>query len=198
MLTLHFVVRILVGADDVSVQGARWIGKADDDPLLFFCDVDMIIKPGFLDRCISSAVRGNDIYFPMVFSQYHHGKPIVGEKHGEWRHYGFGMLCAYRSDFLSFGGYDNKITGWGEEDYNLFERLVRKSTLNVHRAVEQGLIHKWHSKTCDPALSEKQLRHCKRSAMAYEGSKSDLGEITVSLMETLGMSSVEELPVVHK
>lgn len=33
---------------------------------------------------------------------------------------------------------------------------------------------------------------------AYEGSKSDLGEITVALMDRLGMASVEELPQVHK
>jgi hypothetical protein len=49
-------------------------------------------------------------------------------------------------------------------------------------------LHKWHPKTCDPTLSQKQLSHCKRSAMNYEGDKAKLGEVVVDLLDKLGMS----------
>ncbi|KAI8507345.1 Chondroitin sulfate synthase 1 [Branchiostoma belcheri] len=42
--------------------------------LLFFCDVDLVFRPDFLERCRWNTVRGHQAYFPVTFSQY---DPVV-------------------------------------------------------------------------------------------------------------------------
>lgn len=50
-------------------KGIRsWKGKLD--PLVFLCDVDIIFKKDFIDRCRSYPERKRRIYYPMVFSLY--------------------------------------------------------------------------------------------------------------------------------
>ena len=93
------------------------------------------------------------------------------------------MFCGYRSDFLEMGGYDDSIKGWGQEDVDLYERMVRQAKYNVHRAIEPGLIQKWHPKKCDKGLPKDQYRHCRKSAMDYEGDKHELGGLLVSCLE---------------
>ncbi|XP_066294539.1 chondroitin sulfate synthase 1-like [Branchiostoma lanceolatum] len=41
-----------------------------NDSLLFFCDVDIVFKQGFLQRCRSRTVAGEQVYYPVMFSQY--------------------------------------------------------------------------------------------------------------------------------
>lgn len=45
-----------------------WKGRAD--PLMFFCDVDMIFNLEFLERCTSYTEQARSVYYPIVFSLY--------------------------------------------------------------------------------------------------------------------------------
>eukprot|EP00039_Didymoeca_costata_P000886 m.47772 g.47772 ORF g.47772 m.47772 type:complete len:488 (-) comp10532_c0_seq2:52-1515(-) len=185
-LTIHKVQRDFARGYYLE-EGIRSI-KTVQDPLVFICDMDMVISPGFLTRCHASAKRGSQVSYPIVFSQYRGEKLKVDQKAGKFRTYGYGMFCGYREDFLVNGGYDDNITTWGSEDVKLFDRMVRKSNLEIFRAVEPGLIHKWHEKVCDNNVGDKKLSRCRRSAAEYEGSKSAIGEMLMACVEENGVN----------
>ncbi|ERE84537.1 chondroitin sulfate synthase 3 [Cricetulus griseus] len=42
----------------------------DNDTLLLFCDVDLIFRGDFLQRCRDNTIQGQQVYFPIIFSQY--------------------------------------------------------------------------------------------------------------------------------
>ena len=86
------------------------------------------------------------MYYPTVFSLYEKHVSIASEMQnaGLWREAGFGMACVYRSDFQALGGFDKQIDGWGKEDVDLFDRMIRK--FDVVRAVDDGIMHNWHDK----------------------------------------------------
>uniref|UniRef100_A0A8C5RXK5 Hexosyltransferase n=1 Tax=Laticauda laticaudata TaxID=8630 RepID=A0A8C5RXK5_LATLA len=95
--------------------------------LLFFCDVDLVFTAEFLQRCRANTIIRQQIYFPIIFSQYdpkivYSGK-VPSENHyaftqktGFWRNYGFGIACIYKEDLIRAGGFDVSIQGWGLED----------------------------------------------------------------------------------
>lgn len=144
------------------------------DSVLFFCDVDMKFTVEFMRRCAINPLPGQRVYFPVPFSLYRGKGLVVGHETGEWRRFGVGMLCVRGRDFAAVGGFNTRIRGWGEEDVDLYERFVRKSGLEVMRAIDSGLVHQWHAKTCDPSLSRLQREHCLWSKMEYEGNKRQL------------------------
>ncbi|XP_035691293.1 chondroitin sulfate synthase 1-like [Branchiostoma floridae] len=47
--------------------------------LLFFCDVDLVFRPEFLERCRWNTIHGHQAYFPVAFSQYD-PVTIIGNK----------------------------------------------------------------------------------------------------------------------
>uniref|UniRef100_T1JJS5 Hexosyltransferase n=1 Tax=Strigamia maritima TaxID=126957 RepID=T1JJS5_STRMM len=55
--------------------------KFQDDDLLFFIDVDMSIDKEFLERTRLNVIRGIQVYFPIVFSQYQYSP-----KNYYWNH----------------------------------------------------------------------------------------------------------------
>jgi len=92
---------------------------------------------------------GTRVYYPTVFSLYEKHVSIASEMQnaGLWREAGFGMVCVYRSDFQALGGFDKQIDGWGKEDVDLFDRMIRK--FDVVRAVDDGIMHNWHDKVSE-------------------------------------------------
>eukprot|EP00051_Salpingoeca_urceolata_P017607 m.241709 g.241709 ORF g.241709 m.241709 type:complete len:741 (+) comp19004_c0_seq2:1488-3710(+) len=146
------------------------------DAVMLFVDVDMKMSSNFFYRCRANPIAGKRAYFPIVFSQYHNQPPTVHHNHGAWRNYGLGMACMYVSDFIKLGGFSKKISGWGKEDVDLYDRLVKQGKIEVIRAIDQGLIHKWHPKHCDRAtLTSGQYDDCLGSMADWEGSKKTLG-----------------------
>ena len=145
------------------------VSRLAPQELAFFCDVDMKIEHHFLRRCRSNTIRGARVYFPMFFKFYNmkyaywnEKKPdhlTISRKNGHWASYSYGMVCVYKSDYDSVGGMDTKIVGWGEEDVEFFQKVLRKR-LNVMRAPDTGLFHYWHKKVCPKSLNQVQYKHC--------------------------------------
>ena len=167
------------------------------DPLLFFCDVDMEFSAVELERCRVHAVRGEAVYYPIVFSQHNPRlrlvlrqtgrwppEPAVSEDTGHWRHYGFGMSCQYRSDFHSAAGLFLDVNGWGGEDVALYKRFLQK--MHVVRAYDEDLVHGFHAKECSEQLSAPQYRSCVRSKIANEGNKIQLGLLALTNVGDIG------------
>lgn len=83
----------------------------------------------------------------------------VSDDRGYFRVYGFGILSIYKCDFERVGGFDLTIKGWGLEDVQLFETLI-KSNLTVFRAADNSLVHIFHSVDCDKNLEKSQFIMC--------------------------------------
>ncbi|KAM3722034.1 Chondroitin sulfate synthase sqv-5 [Dirofilaria immitis] len=148
-------------------RGADILGP---DDLMFFIDVDILFTCDTLDRVIRNTVRGAQVYFPIVFSEYspetwsdsdrlfsdafHYGR-----KRGYFRHFGFGLVSIYKSDLDLIGGMNLNIQGWGMEDVDFFEKCVH-SPLHIMRAPDPGLVHIYHTMHCAESLPEKQYNMC--------------------------------------
>ncbi len=143
--------------------------QLQSDELAFMCDIDMSVDASFIDRCRRNTIRGKRVYYPEFFKLYnldyvyrdgkYPDKVGMDRKHGHWAYYSFGMLCIYKSDYLNVGGMNTNIVGWGEEDVKFFEKVVRKK-LDVLRAPDTGLSHRWHEKVCSKNLPKTQYMHC--------------------------------------
>lgn len=147
----------------------------DDDCLLVFIDVDMVFTVKTLDRIRTLTVRGKQVYFPIVFSQFDPSFNHLNSEEfsrqqsafemnddiGYWRFYGFGIVSIFRSDLEKVGGMNTSIHGWGQEDVDLYDRTVACSDLTVFRAPDPDLVHIFHPIACDSTKStDKQRKMC--------------------------------------
>ena len=154
--------------------------------IMFFCDVDVLFTPDFLERCRLYTESGKMVYYPIVYSLYNPNvvynggvPPIenqlhVGKDNGFWRDFGFGMTCQYRNDFIASKGFDTTIEGWGKEDVRLYRQFMRMDVA-VIRATDRGIFHLYHPKHCDPVLSSKQYMDCLKTKAVTEGSHRQMG-----------------------
>ena len=111
----------------------RWNGY--NNVLLFLCDIDIKFNQPFLERCRKYTESGKTVYMPIVFSLYnpnivfdpdevrYANKALnISENTGTWRPLGYGMVCAYKMDYLKTHGFNLAINGWGGEDVSLYHR----------------------------------------------------------------------------
>lgn len=167
--------------------GAKTLGKNE---LMFFVDADLDFDESFLRRCRKNTAPGEQAYFPVVFMLYnpeivYAGKsppkaPSISRDSGHWASYAFGMVCMYRQDYDSVGGFDLSIKGWGAEDVKLFDKFVASKSIRPFRAVDPGLIHRFHMKNCDPKLSKDQFRMCIGALAEGYASKTQLAQLYLS------------------
>ena len=167
-------------------HGISSLGNSD---LAFICDVDITIERSFMDRCRRNTIQGQRVFYPVVFKQYNPkytrvrnpktGKASINRKNGHWFYYSYGMLCIYKSDYTTVGGLDIQIEGWGLEDVLLYEAVL-KAKLEVLKAPDPALTHRWHESRCSESLSKKQHSDCLGSL--YEG-LADKKELTQYIYE---------------
>lgn len=146
-------------------QGVKALNSSD---LIFICDVDLDIHPDFFKRCARNTVQGQRVYYPMFFKLYNQDY-IYGNmptsiiemvrEQGHWASYSYGMLCIYQSDYIASGGFNTDIVGWGGEDVDLYEKVI-KAGFEVLRVPDPGLIHRWHPKVCSEELDATQYADC--------------------------------------
>lgn len=179
------------------------ITHLESDQLIFVCDVDMKVTPPFLERCRRNTIQGKRVYYPEFFKLYNMDYVYWNQprpKHvslkranGHWAYYSFGMLCIYKSDYLAVGGMDTNIEGWGEEDVQFFSKVIR-SRLDVLRAPDKSLSHRWHEKHCAKNLSSKQYKHCLSSQQENLADRKELARyIQEKGVEIKGMGGVADL-----
>ena len=145
------------------------MAQIDDSELAFICDVDMTFDASFLDRCRLNAVQGSRVYYPEFFKYYDmdyvyrfRRRPAelsIKRENGHWASYSYGMVCMYKSDYLASGGFDTGITGWGGEDVDLFERIL-KTRVDILKAPDPYLRHRYHEKMCSLSLNPNQFTTC--------------------------------------
>ncbi len=150
---------IIEGSGQFARAKALDIGmKAlDSNSLVFICDVDMNVDQSFLNRCRKNTIKGQQVYYPEVFKWYNKDyvykfrmRPLrqqIARDTGQWAHYAYGMVCIYQSDYIVTGGFDTKIVGWGGEDVKFYENIL-KANLQVIRAPDPSITHRWHDKKC--------------------------------------------------
>lgn len=167
----HADIRIVEGHGKFSRGKALHAGVSHlaPDELVFICDVDMRVEQPFLERCRKNTILNKRVYYPEFFKLYNmnyvywnqpHPKDLSLKRgHGHWAYYSFGMLCIYKSDYTAVGGMDTNIQGWGDEDVQFFNKVIRKR-LEVLRAPDKALSHRWHEKRCSKDLSKDQYKHC--------------------------------------
>ncbi|CAN8073688.1 unnamed protein product [Agarophyton chilense] len=126
----------------------------NDNAITLHCDVDMVILPSFFERCRHNSILGSQVYYPVFYSLYPYANanPVITERNGFWRKTSFGMTCIRKGDFQVVSAYadaETRFQGWGSEDVYQFELIRNTSNLVAFRAVEPGLLHRWHVKDCD-------------------------------------------------
>jgi hypothetical protein len=163
-------------------QGMTTLQKSD---LAFLCDVDLTIERGFWNRCRRNTVEGKMVYYPEVFKLYNpkftgddHRK--ISRKQGHWVNYGYGMLCIFKSDYDAVGGLNTEMMGWGGEDVDFFEKVLR-SKLEILQSPDVGLIHRWHPNVCETNSNNKIP--CINSRAEVLGDKSELAKYIYNLMD---------------
>ena len=185
-------ISVIQGYGEFSRAKALDLGmaKLNDHDLAFLCDVDMDIKNEFLTKCRRNTIQGKSVYYPEVFKLYNRKyvyrngwkprKYSINREQGHWGYYAYGMLCIYKSDYKAVGGLDTGMMGWGGEDVDLYERVLR-SNLDVLRAPDTSLVHKWHSKSCQMETTPKRYEHCLTSKAEVLADRRELGKYIYQL-----------------
>lgn len=115
----------------------------------------------------------------------------INDDFGYFRQYGFGILSIFKCDFERVGGFDLSIKGWGLEDVQLFETLI-KSNLTVYRGADDSLVHIYHSVDCDKGLEKSQFLMCLGTKASTYGSEKHMIYYMLNHPEVLWPQEKEE------
>ena len=94
------------------MAGVDAIQTPPNSSLVFICDADMILRPGFVEDMAATPVRGSSVFLPIVWSSCWgttledapRTRKWRSSAAGFWRPGGRGMVVAYLSDLKSVGG----------------------------------------------------------------------------------------------
>ncbi|XP_068154639.1 chondroitin sulfate synthase 1 [Drosophila tropicalis] len=123
----------------VALDIAARSSYIEHNDIILFIDVDMVFEVETLQRVRMHTRRGQQVYLPIVFSQYDPKRSSgrggfnpsdINDENGYFRQFGFGICAIYKSDILDedINGFDKDITGWGLEDVKFLEKIVRVGT----------------------------------------------------------------------
>ncbi|KOB78645.1 Chondroitin sulfate synthase 1 [Operophtera brumata] len=130
---------------------------------------DEVIEPDNLPASGKFMDSGETVKTDREITNLKYSKEITDDS-GYFRQYGFGILSIYKCDFNRVGGFDLNIKGWGLEDVQLFETLI-KSNLTVYRIADDSLVHIFHSVDCDKNLEKSQFIMCLGTKASTYGSE---------------------------
>lgn len=173
----------------VALREAAKLAK-NENSVIFQCDVDLILRPGFFERCRSNSILGSQVYYPVFYSLYPYANsdPSIRQRNGFWRTTSFGMVCMRKGDFQLVDPFDDAETrfrGWGSEDVYQFEKVRNASHLVAFRAVEPGILHRWHTKSCD--ASSAAYEECMRTNFATMGHPIRIGPALLTELNDVQM-----------
>ncbi|XP_043194564.1 chondroitin sulfate synthase 1-like isoform X1 [Amphibalanus amphitrite] len=163
-----------------------------DDDLVLFMDIDVLFDAAAIDSVRQFVVQGKQVYFPIVFSQYNPeslglaevaaDSPEVDPRRGRFRNFGFGICAVYVSDLKLVHGLDEGITGWGKEDVDFANRLLKSpQNYTMMRTTEPGMIHIYHPMACSSAnLTREQRVMCEGSTSTFEASRETVAREVLS------------------
>ncbi|KJH51102.1 chondroitin N-acetylgalactosaminyltransferase [Dictyocaulus viviparus] len=151
--------------------------RVPNNGLMFFTDVDMLFTCDALHRVRLNTILNAQVYFPIVFSEFspeswsENDRLLAdafhyGRRRGYFRHFGYGLAALYKADLVAVGGFDTKIEGWGLEDVDLFEKVVKHGRLRIIRSPEPGLVHIYHPIHCPESMPQAQRQMCHGSKAA--------------------------------
>lgn len=167
------------------------VARIPNDALMAFIDIDLLVQRNFFSSCFYNTRQGHLVYFPIMYSLYPYGKRVAKE-HGYWRTGSFGMMCGYKSDFVAVSAYstaEEDFSGWGWEDVSLYQKFQQSASIEVFRAIEPALLHRWHPKHCD---FNRFVSPCIGTIYNSLGSPRFLANIIVS--ENIDVTNVEYIP----
>ncbi|XP_037082858.1 chondroitin sulfate synthase 1-like [Pollicipes pollicipes] len=156
-----------------------------DDDLILFMDVDVLFDHDAVDAVRQSVIKGKQVYFPVVFSQYDPATlqpdevpadtPPVDERRGKFRYYGFGIAALFRADLKEVGGLNQEIHGWGKEDVDFVDRVLKHPrNYTLMRSAEPGMVHVHHPIVCASDLPADQTVMCKGTLNSFAASQPHL------------------------
>ena len=161
--------------------------KLGDTELMVFFDHSFVYTAEFLDHCRMNAVRGRQVYFPVLFSFY---KPELVRKYiqrppqmlisadtGFFLRYNYQVVVIYKSDYRKMGGFGTN-QGSLNDDVRFVDKVL-SSGLRVMRALEPYLRRYYKPRTCKGLTGNTHLA-CMNSRADAIGSKKILGSLIVN------------------
>lgn len=186
---------------------------ASTEDILFFIDVDIMFTMETLDRVRSNTVQQQQIYLPIVFSEYSQNTRTDGREKveitndsGYFREFGYGICAIYKSDLLAVDGFVTDIKGWGLEDVKFLDRIIasnhgRGSVLNkigrelsVFRTSDTSLTHIFHTIHCDKLLDESQYKMCIGTKANTIGSYKFIESLVLKMNNSLMVTRQQIVP----
>ena len=184
------LVRVVRTSDGTS-DGVDSLRKAfqnrdrNGDSLLFFTDVDLIMKEKTFVRCRYHAVKGRSVYYPIPFGLYNpyfiyplvykmkipkfETRLLIKESHGRWQLGFYGASCQYLSDFMKMtdGGHGLGTGPKKNPDELLFQKYLR-STYTVYRVYDPDIFHLYQPRRC-ATLPDQLFWTCILNKIHYTG-----------------------------
>ena len=155
-----------------------------ESELMVFLDNSLRFTTEFLSHCRMNAIRGRQVFSPVLFSLYREDLAIknpslkqnnhITSDMGFFLRYNYQVLCIYRSDYAQIGGYKHSKQSSGNDDTHLMENIL-KSDLYFMRALEPFLMKPFQSRKCKDLKSKAAQDSCVKSAADSIGSKKSLG-----------------------
>lgn len=167
------------------------VNHLKNNDLMLFIDVDMTFNNDAIHRLRKNTVINKQLYFPIVYSLYNPklsnktyfnsghleiSQEIIDNYSGFWRQFGFGIVSLYKSDYINLGGFDLKISGWGNEDVMFYDNVI-KSKLKIIRSPDPDFVHVYHPVACDQQLDNEQKTMCLGTRASILGSLKQLQQI---------------------
>lgn len=140
--------------------------------VLFLADLDFDFDEGFLDRCRSLPIQGQQVYFPIVFSQanptllasLNHTllEGTVSQHSGHWLVPSYSAACVYAADLLTMSTQSDLKGILNEVDVPEVYRVLMEKGYEVVRAPDKQLKRVYSTgRTCDLDLVGLSHDSCK-------------------------------------